>query len=65
MELSSVSNLPITLYRGMKIAQLSYLRLSTPADNLYGSAALGSKYQGQKEPTASRIYRDFTQADRD
>jgi len=64
MELSSVSNLPITLYRGMKIAQLSYLRLSTPADNLYGSAALGSKYQGQKEPTASRIYRDFTETDR-
>lgn len=59
LELSNVANLPVTLYYGMKIGQLSYLRLSTPADNLYGSSALGSKYQGQVEPTASRIYKDF------
>jgi dCTP deaminase len=43
----------------MKIGQLSYLRLSTPADVLYGSESLGSKYQGQGAPTASRMYRDF------
>ena len=59
LELSNVANLPVTLYYGMKIGQLSYLRLSTPADNLYGALALGSKYQGQTEPTASRIHRDF------
>ena len=59
LELSNVANLPVTLYYGMKIGQISYLRLSTPADNLYGSAALGSKYQGQAAPTASRMYRDF------
>jgi dCTP deaminase len=59
LELSNVANLPVTLYVGMKIGQLSYLRLSTPAENLYGSPALGSKYQGQTDPTASRIYRDF------
>ncbi len=59
LELSNVANLPVTLYYGMKIGQISYLRLSTPADNLYGSEALGSKYQGQAEPTASRMYRDF------
>ena len=59
LELSNVANLPVTLYYGMKIGQLSYLRLSTPADNLYGSSVLGSKYQGQVEPTASRIYKDF------
>jgi dCTP deaminase len=59
LELSNVSNLPVTLYYGMKIGQISYIRLTTPADNLYGSAALGSKYQGQTSPTASRIYRDF------
>lgn len=59
LELSNVANLPVTLYRGMKIGQLSYLRLSTAAENLYGSPALGSKYQGQTEPTGSRIYRDF------
>jgi len=59
LELSNVSNLPVTLYYGMKIGQLSYLRLSTPVDHLYGSKELGSKYQGQVVPTASRMHRDF------
>lgn len=62
LELSNVSNLPITLYHRMKIGQISFLRLTTPADNLYGSAELGSKYQGQSEPTASRIHMDFPQS---
>ena len=59
LELSNVANLPITLYHGMKIGQLSFLQLATPADNPYGSPELGSKYQGQTVPTASRAYRDF------
>ncbi len=59
LELSNVSNLPITLYFRMKIGQISFLRLSTPAEHLYGSAELGSKYQGQQEPTPSRIQMDF------
>ena len=59
LELTNVANLPITLYYGMKIGQVSFLRLTTPAERLYGSASLGSKYQGQTEPTASRGYRDF------
>ena len=61
LELSNVSNLPVTLYYAMKIGQISYLRLTSPADNLYGSPALGSKYQGQTAPTASRIFRDFAE----
>lgn len=64
LELSNVSNLPITLYYSMKIGQISYLRLTTPADNLYGSEALSSKYQGQTSPTASRVYRDYDGASR-
>ena len=64
LELSNVANLPVTLYFGMKIGQLSYLRLSTPADVLYGAESLGSKYQGQASPTASRMYRDFSDTDR-
>ena len=59
LELSNVANLPITLYHGMKIGQLSFLQLSTPADVPYGSPELGSKYQGQTIPTASRAFRDF------
>ncbi len=63
LELSNLARLPITLYYGMKIGQISFLRLTTAADRLYGSAELGSKYQGQTEPTASRIHQDFRQPD--
>jgi dCTP deaminase len=59
LELSNVANLPITLYYRMKIGQLSFQRMSTPVDRPYGSAELGSKYQGQRLPTASRSYQDF------
>ena len=59
LELSNVSNLPITLYHRMKIGQISFLRLTAPAERLYGSAELGSKYQGQQEPTPSRIFQEF------
>ena len=59
LELSNVSNLPITLYHRMKIGQVSFLRLSAPAERLYGSAELGSKYQGQRDPTPSRGHLDF------
>ena len=60
LELSNLARLPITLYYGMKIGQISYLRLTTPADRLYGSEGLGSKYQGQTVPTASRFSQEFT-----
>ena len=60
LELSNLARLPITLYYGMKIGQISYLRLTTPAERLYGSEGLGSKYQGQTEPTASRFSHEFT-----
>jgi dCTP deaminase len=54
-----MANLPITVYPGMRIAQLSFLTLSTPADHPYGSSKLGSKYQGQAEPTPSKYYLNF------
>lgn len=63
LELSNLARLPITLYHGMKIGQISYLRLTTPADRLYGSEELGSKYQGQTVPTASRFYREYAGSD--
>jgi len=59
LELSNVSRLPITLYYKMRIGQISFLRLTSPVERPYGSAGLGSKYQGQTEPTQSRYYRDF------
>jgi deoxycytidine triphosphate deaminase len=60
LELSNVANLPITLYPGMKIGQVSFLRMTTPADVPYGSSQVGSKYQGQRGPTPSRYWENFT-----
>ncbi|KNA89965.1 dCTP deaminase [Gordonia sp. w5E2] len=59
LELSNVANLPITLWPGMKIGQLCLFRLSSPSENPYGSAAVGSKYQGQRGPTPSKAYLNF------
>ena len=56
LELSNVANLPITLYPQMRIGQISFAKLTTPADVPYGSPELGSKYQHQTLPTASRIH---------
>ena len=59
LELSNVANLPITIYYGMKIGQISFVRMTEPALAPYGSAALGSKYQGQRGPTPSRYWKNF------
>jgi deoxycytidine triphosphate deaminase len=59
LELSNVAKLPIALYFGMKIGQISFFEMSSPVDRPYGSAGLGSKYQGQAEPTASAFFEDF------
>ncbi|MGO9028937.1 MAG: dCTP deaminase [Acidimicrobiales bacterium] len=59
LELSNVANLPITIYPGMKIGQISFLQMTTPAENPYGSAKLKSKYQGQWGPTPSRYADNF------
>ncbi len=59
LELSNVANLPIALYRGMKIGQISFFMMSSAVERPYGSRELGSKYQGQSSPTESQFYRDF------
>ncbi|MBA2428788.1 MAG: dCTP deaminase [Thermoleophilaceae bacterium] len=65
LELSNVANLPITLYHGMPIGQISFMRMDGPVENPYGSRASGSKYQGQAEPTASRFYLNFERSSRE
>jgi dCTP deaminase len=59
LELSNVATLPIKLWPGMKIGQLCFIRLSSPAEKPYGSAEYSSRYQGQRGPTASRSYLNF------
>ena len=62
LELSNVANLPITIYHGMPIGQISFMRMDSPVERPYGSGEAGSKYQGQAEPTASRFYLNFERA---
>jgi dCTP deaminase len=59
LELSNVANLPITIYHGMPIGQISFMRMDRPVEQPYGSTEAGSKYQGQEEPTPSRFYLNF------
>ncbi len=55
LELSNVANLPIAIYPGMKIGQISFLQMTTAAENPYGSGAAGSKYQGQTRADAEPL----------
>jgi dCTP deaminase len=59
LELSNVANLPITIYPNMKIGQISFFKLTSEAENPYGSSAVGSKYQGQRGPTPSKYNENF------
>jgi dCTP deaminase len=54
LELSNVANLPIVLTPGMPIGQISFALMTTPVDRPYGTPGLGSRYQGQSDPTPSR-----------
>ena len=62
LELSNVANLPITIYEGMPIGQISFMRMDGPVDRPYGAESNTSKYQGQTEPTASRFFENFKRA---
>ena len=64
LELSNVANLPIAIYPGMKIGQISFIRMTSPAENPYGSKETRSKYQGQRGPTPSRYYLNFQDEER-
>src|SRR5690606_7881758 len=63
LELSNVATLPITLWPGMKIGQLCFFRMTSSAENAYGSEKYGSRYQGQRGPTASRSHQNFHRSD--
>jgi len=54
LELSNLSPLPIAIYPNSKICQISFQYMSTPVNRIYGDAGLGSKYQNQLEPEASK-----------
>src|SRR5437870_9248936 len=59
LELSNVATLPITIYPGMKIGQISFVQLSEPAATPYGSDGRGSRYQDRRGPTPSKYWQNF------
>lgn len=59
LELANIAPLPIKLWPGMKIGQICVFALSSPAEYPYGSEVRGSRYQGQRGPTASRSWQGF------
>ncbi|MEY4348124.1 MAG: hypothetical protein RIS43_543 [Actinomycetota bacterium] len=59
LELSNVANLPVTLWPGMKIGQLCFIRMSSASEHPYGSSVYGSRYQNQRGPTPSRSFQNF------
>ncbi|WP_062070184.1 dCTP deaminase [Demequina sediminicola] len=63
LELSNMATLPINLWPGMKIGQLCFFRLSSPAAHPYGSDKYGSRYRGQRGPTASKSFMNFHRTD--
>jgi dCTP deaminase len=58
-----MATLPIKLWPGMKIGQLCFFKLSSPAEKPYGSAEYKSRYHGQRGPTASRSFLNFHRTD--
>src|SRR4051795_11907677 len=62
LELSNVANLPITIYHGMKIGQISFMQMTEATSTPYGASSLGSKYQGQRGPTPSRYWKNFAES---
>ncbi len=63
LELSNVATLPINLWPGMKIGQMCFFRLSSAAEHPYGSGQYGSRYRGQRGPTASKSWMNFYRSD--
>src|SRR3954463_8933467 len=63
LELSNVANLPITIYHGMPIGQLSFMRMDAPVENAYGSDQTGGRNQGGGDPPPSRYYLNFEGSD--
>jgi len=57
LEITNLTRVPIKLYEGLPIAQLSFMTLDAPAEHPYGSPELGSHYQGQTAATESRYGR--------
>ena len=59
LELFNASPLPIKLYPGMKIAQITFEELDSECERPYGTEGLNSKYYKADKIQESRMYLNF------
>ncbi|RAM53197.1 MAG: dCTP deaminase [Hapalosiphonaceae cyanobacterium JJU2] len=59
LEIKNISRIPLKLYVGMRIVQIIFEVMSSPALNPYGHPNSNHKYQYQNKPTSSKIWKDF------
>lgn len=59
LEFVNTNTVPIRLYPEMKIAQIAFYELKTPAQNAYGTSSLGSKYYDSRGVQASDMHKNF------
>jgi dCTP deaminase len=64
LEMYNLSPLPIKLYPGMKIGQITFEKLDQPCEKPYGSKGLNSKYQGNMTVQGSLMYKNFEDPDK-
>ncbi len=58
LEISNLNRLPVALYPGMRICQIAFEKMTSPAETPYNKK-VGSKYQGQVLPEESRLAADM------
>ena len=58
LEISNLNRMPVALYPGMRVCQLAFETMTSPAEIPYNLKKC-SKYQGQKLPEESRICVDM------
>jgi dCTP deaminase len=59
LEFFNMTHRDILLHPGMRVCQMSFMRMDGPASRPYGTESLGSKYQGQQGATTSRMHENF------
>lgn len=59
LELFNTNSVPVRLYPGMKIAQIAFCQLKTPASKPYGHPDLGSKYFQARTIQGSQMWQNF------
>lgn len=58
LEMCNIASRPVILRPGMRICQIAFWPLSSPAQRPYGHPGLGSKYKGDTEPTPAKALKE-------